>query len=384
MKLASVIIAVTFAAALLLAGCASAPGTGKETGYCSQDEDCHYYWYAGGCYTQEYMEAELAKNAQSGLSPSEAPKIPGASCTCERNACVMHALPSNGTSPNPACTADAKLCPDGSYVVRTGPDCWFAPCPAPSGNSTPPSPPAEKMTRELCESARGHWDECASACWDKPEAEICTLQCVQLCECGGETGWNCPNGYRCYAPTIPGILDNTGGCIPNAPSLPELAVNQEKYLNRTVTVEGVLRVEGNMFRSGKFFLDDEGASVEVSPWAPLSVSTCPPEITDCKMPYAMPSFLGKKLRATGKLIMYEYGNLSGSMIDVENAEILNGAAVPMTRDLCETGNGVFMQGLSGKESHCVCKSYGATGCPAGYECVDEVWDDVALGVCRKI
>lgn len=29
-----------------------------------------------------------------------------------------------------ACTADAKLCPDGSYVGRSGPNCSFAPCPA--------------------------------------------------------------------------------------------------------------------------------------------------------------------------------------------------------------------------------------------------------------
>lgn len=28
-----------------------------------------------------------------------------------------------------ACAADAKLCPDGSYVARTGPSCEFAPCP---------------------------------------------------------------------------------------------------------------------------------------------------------------------------------------------------------------------------------------------------------------
>jgi hypothetical protein len=27
------------------------------------------------------------------------------------------------------CTADAKLCPDGSYVGRIAPDCRFAPCP---------------------------------------------------------------------------------------------------------------------------------------------------------------------------------------------------------------------------------------------------------------
>ena len=33
-----------------------------------------------------------------------------------------------------ACTADAKICPDGTVVVRTGPDCEFAPCP---DNKTP-------------------------------------------------------------------------------------------------------------------------------------------------------------------------------------------------------------------------------------------------------
>lgn len=32
-------------------------------------------------------------------------------------------------SENVACTLDAKLCPDGSYVSRTGPNCEFAPCP---------------------------------------------------------------------------------------------------------------------------------------------------------------------------------------------------------------------------------------------------------------
>jgi hypothetical protein len=32
------------------------------------------------------------------------------------------------------CTADAKLCPDGSYVGRSGPDCAFADCP--SGEAT--------------------------------------------------------------------------------------------------------------------------------------------------------------------------------------------------------------------------------------------------------
>jgi hypothetical protein len=32
-------------------------------------------------------------------------------------------------SPTTICTQDAKLCPDGSYVSRKGPNCEFAPCP---------------------------------------------------------------------------------------------------------------------------------------------------------------------------------------------------------------------------------------------------------------
>ncbi|MDD1677799.1 MAG: hypothetical protein LUO93_01260 [Methanomicrobiales archaeon] len=32
-------------------------------------------------------------------------------------------------SPPVACTADAKICPDGTAVGRVPPDCEFAPCP---------------------------------------------------------------------------------------------------------------------------------------------------------------------------------------------------------------------------------------------------------------
>ncbi|KKR80182.1 MAG: hypothetical protein UU73_C0006G0010 [Candidatus Daviesbacteria bacterium GW2011_GWA1_41_61] len=36
---------------------------------------------------------------------------------------------SPSTSSPRICTQDAKKCPDGSYVSRTGPNCEFAPCP---------------------------------------------------------------------------------------------------------------------------------------------------------------------------------------------------------------------------------------------------------------
>lgn len=43
----------------------------------------------------------------------------------QRNGSQKH----TATPPPVACTQDAKQCPDGSYVSRTGPDCEFAPCP---------------------------------------------------------------------------------------------------------------------------------------------------------------------------------------------------------------------------------------------------------------
>ncbi|MEZ0262310.1 MAG: hypothetical protein ACAH80_14995 [Alphaproteobacteria bacterium] len=43
-----------------------------------------------------------------------------------------------------ACTMEAKMCPDGSYVSRTGPNCEFAPCPGGTGGAMPvPQPPEE-------------------------------------------------------------------------------------------------------------------------------------------------------------------------------------------------------------------------------------------------
>lgn len=48
-----------------------------------------------------------------------------------------------------ACTMEAKACPDGSYVSRTGPNCEFAPCPSGgtgggTGGAMPvPQPPEE-------------------------------------------------------------------------------------------------------------------------------------------------------------------------------------------------------------------------------------------------
>ncbi len=40
----------------------------------------------------------------------------------------------------------------------------------------------EGLSRSQCESQNGTFNECASVCRNDPDAEICTLQCVEVCE----------------------------------------------------------------------------------------------------------------------------------------------------------------------------------------------------------
>jgi len=46
------------------------------------------------------------------------------------------AMPGFGPMPQ-ACTMEAMVCPDGSSVARTGPNCAFAPCPSPTTQTQP-------------------------------------------------------------------------------------------------------------------------------------------------------------------------------------------------------------------------------------------------------
>jgi hypothetical protein len=38
------------------------------------------------------------------------------------------------------------------------------------------------ISQEACEASGGSFNECASACRHDPEAEVCTLQCVLVCD----------------------------------------------------------------------------------------------------------------------------------------------------------------------------------------------------------
>lgn len=50
-------------------------------------------------------------------------------------ACAANAQPPNQAA---SCPQDAKICPDGSFVARSGPRCEMAACPAPKAGEHKP------------------------------------------------------------------------------------------------------------------------------------------------------------------------------------------------------------------------------------------------------
>lgn len=68
-----------------------------------------------------------------------------------------------------ACTLEAKQCPDGSYVSRSGPDCKFAACPQPQATTTPTSPPP---TGKICPLIAL---PCPDGSFVKPEGPNCKI-----------------------------------------------------------------------------------------------------------------------------------------------------------------------------------------------------------------
>ena len=55
-------------------------------------------------------------------------------------------------------------------------------CISSGGTWLPESKECEGIDKETCEQIGGQFNECASACRNDPEAEICTLQCVLVCQ----------------------------------------------------------------------------------------------------------------------------------------------------------------------------------------------------------
>lgn len=121
----------------------------------------------------------------------------------------------NGTNPLPVITNSTPVGPGGTPPdnASNSSNPPIIPNPQPNAsNASNPTNPAG-LTKELCEGARGHWNDCGSACRGAPPGTVCITVCVAYCECGGIAGFGCPDGYECsdYLPT-----DKNGNPVPDA------------------------------------------------------------------------------------------------------------------------------------------------------------------------
>ena len=105
--------------------------------------------------------------------------------------------PKDANPPGTACPADAMMCPDGSAVGRTGPNCTFPECPKPAdpcaGIELPPCPPecpADGMSRcgqpcdqegEACGNAIGDNMTCQGGTWNCTVHAPLGMGCNQVC-----------------------------------------------------------------------------------------------------------------------------------------------------------------------------------------------------------
>lgn len=142
------------------------------------------------------------------------------------------------TPPPVACTMEAKLCPDGSYVGRTGPNCEFTPCPAvypkPVPNTECKKDSDCPSSRYICQETQGVGTACPSTdptcvpthtviageCKLK-EGNKCSTDsdCVgrNLChknictspigrECNGSSDTSCPTDFQCIQGCGPPVV----------------------------------------------------------------------------------------------------------------------------------------------------------------------------------
>lgn len=107
--------------------------------WCQVDADCicgGIDTNTGDCYVGNKAYAEQYVD-MSKQCPDFCNGITGNLETrCVQNKCVNVPREQSNESKPVACTADAKICPDGTAVGRVGPDCEFAPCPTPVDNGT--------------------------------------------------------------------------------------------------------------------------------------------------------------------------------------------------------------------------------------------------------
>ncbi|MEW6035629.1 MAG: hypothetical protein AB1529_03380 [Candidatus Micrarchaeota archaeon] len=136
--------------------------------------------------------------------------------------CAQQAPPSDNTT---ACTMEAKICPDGTAVGRTGQNCEFAPCPEVKGNEsnvTPPPLVGNDTDEHGCKPSAGYsWCEILKKCVREFETPCVVSYTVKTANSSlGEILVD-DRGYSLYLFTADSVNKSTcyGTCAANWPPL---------------------------------------------------------------------------------------------------------------------------------------------------------------------
>ena len=159
---------------------------------CKDDSECpqpacvpgmncpRYVCTEQGCVKEEYPDIPCTKDAKrcpdGTLVSRSGPK-------CEFEAC-----------PSVICTADVKECPDGTYVPRSGPNCEFQACPPYFKCFDTEDCPdiscddGDPCNQYICNEDRGICTEVEASCCKDPEPS--QMECGRSgCHCCGDGVW---------------------------------------------------------------------------------------------------------------------------------------------------------------------------------------------------
>lgn len=146
---------------------------------------------------------ETKLNSQSDTPPPELNRQPDSIVDLQATSSntITPGKPTPGTNPTDkpvACTMDAKACPDGSFVGRTGPNCEFAACPIRPADQKPQeqaTKPVETKPTEPTPTPSGpksytlaevKAQAAAGKCWTIIEAKVYDLSSWITKHPGGE------------------------------------------------------------------------------------------------------------------------------------------------------------------------------------------------------
>ncbi len=139
-----------------------------------------------------------------------------------------------------ACTMEAKLCPDGSYVGRTGPDCAFAACPSDSNVVAKSGIKGMVLLGPTCPVLRDPPDP---GCADKPYQTALAVMTSDGLRIIKLFASDADGNFSVDVPAGNYVIQSA----PNAPQLPRcgssetIAVHISTYTNTTVSCDTGIR-----------------------------------------------------------------------------------------------------------------------------------------------